>query len=202
MARRGPTAAGQAKPAGSRLGLTAPVAPADPAENDPEPDPDSVARTICLRLLTVRARSRTELAEALHKRNVPGDAAERVLDRLTEVGLVNDESFAIDFVQAKRAERGLATRELSRQLRVKGVSTEAIDAALADVGEEAEHASARQLAERKLRGMSGLESRVQIRRLAGMLARKGYSPGLTFQVVREVVGEAATESMDSDTMLA
>ena len=67
---------------------------------------------------------------------------------------------------------------------------------------EAEHASARQLAERKLRGMAGLESRTQIRRLAGMLARKGYSPGLTFQVVREVVGEAATESMDGDTMLA
>ena len=133
---------------------------------------------------------------------MPNDAAERVLDRLTEVGLVDDHSFAVDFVHAKRAERGLAARELSRQLRVKGISAEAIDAALTDVGEEAERASARQLAERKLRGMSGLESRVQIRRLAGMLARKGYSPGLTFQVVREVVGEAATELMDGDTVLA
>jgi regulatory protein len=58
------------------------------------------------------------------------------------------------------------------------------------------------LAERKLRSLSGLAPQVQIRRLAGMLARKGYPPGMTFQVVREVVGEAATEHFDSDSMLA
>lgn len=153
-------------------------------------------------MLTARARSRAELAEALRARNVPDDATARVLDRLAEVGLVNDRAFAADFVQAKRAERGLAARELGRQLRGKGVADEAIDAALADLGEDAERTAARRLAERKLRSMSGLTVQVQIRRLAGMLARKGYSPGLSFQVVREVVGEAASEHFDSDTMLA
>src|SRR4051794_25100647 len=179
MARRNPAGAGEPPPPAS----TAP-APTDPGSQDPEPDPESVARTICLRLLTARARSRAELAEALRARNVPDDAAARVLDRLAEVGLVNDQAFAADFVQAKRAERGLAARELGRQLRGKGVADEAIDAALAELGEDAERAAARRLAERKLRSMSGLTAQVQIRRLAGMLARKGYSPGLSFQVVR------------------
>lgn len=176
-----------------------PHEPPDPAD-DPEPDPDSVARTICLHLLTQRARSRAELAYRLRSRNVPDDVAGRVLDRLAEVGLVDDQSFAADFVQAKRAERGLSARELSRQLRAKGVGTEAIDTALADLDEQAERVTARRLAERKLRSMSGLDTPVQIRRLAGLLARKGYSPGLTFQVVREVVGEAANEHVDGDTM--
>ncbi|HTZ45850.1 MAG TPA: regulatory protein RecX [Jatrophihabitans sp.] len=163
-----------------------------PAEQDAEPDPESVARTICLRLLTVRSRTRAELREALSGRNVPDEAATRVLDRLAAVGLVDDLAFAANFVEAKRAERGLATRELARQLRGKGVDDEIVDAALSDLDAESEHATARRLAERRLRSMSGLEPRVQIRRLAGMLARKGYSPGMSFQVVREVVG--ATDS--------
>jgi len=195
MARRG-SAAEDRGPALGRL-----PEPPDPAD-DPEPHPESVARTICLHLLTQRARSRAELADRLRSRNVPDDVAGRVLDRLAEVGLVDDRSFAADFVQAKRAERGLSARELSRQLRAKGVGEDAIDTALADLDEQAERATARRLAERKLRSMSGLDTPVQIRRLAGLLARKGYSPGLAFQVVREVVGEAANEHVDGDSMFA
>jgi regulatory protein len=199
MARRQP--AGGDHAAGAATRAAPPLDPADPALQDPEPDPESVARTICLRLLTARARSRAELAEALRIRNVPDNAAGRVLDRLAEVGLVNDNAFAADFVHAKRAERGLAGRELSRQLRGKGVADEVIAGALADLDEDAERAVARRLAERKLKGMTGLDTQAQIRRLAGMLARKGYSPGVAFQVVREVVGEAASEHYDAETML-
>jgi len=173
--------------------------PLDPAD-DPEPDPESVARTICLQLLTQRARSRAELADRLRSRNVPDDVAGRVLDRMAEVGLVDDQAFAHDFVRAKRAERGLSARELSRQLRTKGVGAEAIDTAVADLDEQAERVTARRLVERKLRSMSGLDTQVQIRRLAGLLARKGYPPGLAFQVVREVVGEAANEHLDGDSL--
>jgi regulatory protein len=195
MARRS-SAAEDRSPARDRL-----PEPPDPAD-DPEPDPESVARTICLHLLTQRAHSRAELADRLRSRNVPDDVAGRVLDRLAEVGLVNDRSFAADFVQAKRAERGLSARELSRQLRAKGVGEDAIDTAVADLDEQAERATARRLAERKLRSMSGLDTPVQIRRLAGLLARKGYSPGLAFQVVREVVGEVANEHVDGDSTFA
>lgn len=177
------------------------MAPARAAREDSEPDPVSVARTICLQLLTSRARSRAELAQALRRRNVPEEAAAQALDRLAEVDLINDDSFAAEFVRAKRAERGLSAAELSRQLRTKGVGEEAIGGAVADISEEAERATARQLVERKLRVMSGLDTKVKIRRLAGLLARKGYSPSLTFQVVRQVVGESAGEHFDSDTML-
>ena len=200
MARQGPGVDRTIDPPAT--GHPTPSGPAaDPAREDPEPDPISVARTICLQLLTTRARSRAELAEALRRRNVPDEAAARALDRLAEVGLIDDHSFAAEFVRAKRAERGLSARELSRQLRTKGVGEEAIDTALAGTSEDAERATARQLAERKLRTMSGLDTKVKIRRLAGLLARKGYSPSLTFQVVRQVVGESASEYCDSDLML-
>ena len=149
-----------------------------------------------MRLLTARARSRQELAGALQSRNVPAEAAGNVLDRLASVGLIDDHAFAVDFVRAKQVERGLASRELARQLRAKGIADETVVEVLADTDEAAERATARRLVERRLKSMGGLPAQVQFRRLAAMLARKGYSPGLAFRVVRQVVDESATEQTD------
>ncbi|MGI8667613.1 MAG: regulatory protein RecX [Jatrophihabitans sp.] len=158
-----------------------------------------MARTICLRLLTIRARTRAELAEALTARHVPEDAAHRVLDRLTAVRLIDDHAFAASFVESRHNDRGLARRELSRQLRAKGVEDSVAAEAVAEVDPERERDTARRLVQRKLRSMSRLEPHVQTRRLAGMLARKGYSPGMAFQIVREVIGESATRAYPSDS---
>jgi len=175
--------------------------PTESENPDPEPDPDSAAHTICLRLLTNRARTRAELETALAARNIPDAAAQRVLDRLSRVGLVDDAAFATDFVNSRVAERGLAGRELARQLRAKGVDNSIIDSALTEVDPDSEYRTARTLAERKLRSMSRLEPAVQTRRLAGLLARKGYSPALAFRVVREVVQSNGLVDFDPDAGL-
>ena len=75
--------------------MTVDVPPAE--ELDPPGDPESVARTICLRLLERQARTRAELEAALRKKGVPDDAGQRVLDRFTEVGLINDSALADGF---------------------------------------------------------------------------------------------------------
>ena len=61
---------------------------------------------MCLRLLTARARTRAELAGQLAKRGYPDDISARVLDRLTDVGLVDDAGFAEQWVHSRRVERG------------------------------------------------------------------------------------------------
>ena len=68
---------------------------------DPDADPEVVAKAICLRLLTARARTRAELREALAARAVPEAASAKVLDRLTEVGLVDDSAFAASYVTSR-----------------------------------------------------------------------------------------------------
>lgn len=138
------------------------------------------------------------MAEALTARAVPSEAADRVLARLAEVGLIDDRAFAERFVAVRHQDRGLARRELSRQLRDKGIDPEVADEAVAGVEPEQEWQTGRQLAERRLRSMSRLEPAVQTRRLVGMLARKGYSPSMAFQIVREVVG-AADDDLDPGT---
>jgi regulatory protein len=165
---------------------------------DADADPESVARTICLRLLTIGARTRSELAEALASKGVPDKAAASVLARLSDVGLIDDTSFAETFVHSRQQERGLARREIARQLRAKGVDDDIIQSAVYRIDADQEKAAAIRLAERRARSMAHLDAVTKARRLAGMLARKGYSPGLTYSVVRSVLGD----SEDADSIRA
>lgn len=168
----------------------------DPRTRDGEPDPEDVARQIVLRQLALAPRSRRQLRDKLAQRGCPEDVAERVLDRMTEVGLVDDEAYAAMLVRSQQAGRGLATRALARELRTKGVDDETARAALEQVSPEHERDQAERLVAKKLRTMHGLDATVQTRRLAGMLARKGYPADLSMQVIRAAVREAPEHRRD------
>ena len=158
-----------------------------------EADPEAVARTILLDTLTGQARSRQELADKLAKRGVPDDLATTLLDRFTEVGLVDDAAYARQWVESRHRSRGLAPRVLAQELRRKGVGDDDTKAALEQIDEADERIAARALVDRKMRSMRGLDHQVATRRLAGLLARKGYSSGLAFSVVREALAEAGED---------
>lgn len=130
-------------------------------------------------------KSRAQLADALAAKGIPEDAAEAVLDRYTEVGLIDDAAFAQAWVSTRQAGRGLALRVLAQELHRKGIDKDVAGTALATLGPEAEEAAARMLVQRRMRSMRGLESAVVTRRLLGMLARKGYPSDVAFRVIRE-----------------
>jgi regulatory protein len=158
------------------------------AFGDPDGDPEEVARGIVLRKLAVQARTRAELERALQGRAVPEDAAATVLDRMTEVGLVDDVTFAHHWVSSRQQRRHLSRTALRRELQTKGVDREVIDDALADVAVDDEHRAALDLARRRAATMGGLAREVAYRRLGGMLARRGFSAAITTRVLSEVLG--------------
>jgi regulatory protein len=168
--------------------------PPDVAHAGPDADPESVARAILLRALTGQARSRKELRDRLAKKDVPPELAERLLDRFTEVGLVDDEAFARSWVESRQRSRGLARRALAQELRRKGVDDETARTALDDLDPGEEREAARQLVRKKLRSLRDVDHVTATRRLAGLLARKGYPAGLAFAVVREELGALDTGS--------
>ncbi|GFG49572.1 recombination regulator RecX [Mycolicibacterium agri] len=143
------------------------------------------ARSLCLRLLTARARTRAELEGQLAKRGYPDDVSVRVLDRLAEVGLVNDADFAEQFVRSRRIHAGKGKRALAAELRNKGVDNEVITAALADIDAGAERERAEQLVRDKLRRerLDDDDDTKVKRRLVGMLARRGYHQSMALDVV-------------------
>jgi regulatory protein len=153
-------------------------------------DPEAVAKGICLRALTGTAKTRKQLADLLAKKDVPEEAAAAVLDRFTEVGLIDDAAFAAAWVTSRQSGRGLARRALASELRAKGVDGEVAAAAVAEVDPQDEWDSARRLVERKMPSMMRLDRVTAERRLMGMLARKGYGGGLAGYVVREALDAA------------
>lgn len=161
------------------------IATDDP--DGPEANPESVARSIVLRRLTAAPRTRAQLADDLRRRAVPDDVATKVLDRFTEVGLVDDRAFADGWVRSRHAQRGLSRRALAHELRNKGVADDLVAEAVGGVGDDDELRAAEELVARRLPALRRFDRAVQERRLVGMLARKGYPGGLAMQVVRAAV---------------
>jgi len=145
------------------------------------------ARNLCLRLLTARARTRAELEGQLAKRGYPYDVSKRVLDRLTQVGLIDDADFAEQWVRSRRANAGKGKRALAAELRTKGVDNDVIMAALDGIDAGAERQRAEKLVRDRLRREKlGDDDDAKIaRRLVGMLARRGYSQTMVFDVVKD-----------------
>jgi regulatory protein len=179
-----PEVAGQARR--GRRGPHGPT-PGSAADTTPDADPESVARAICLRQLTLGPRTRAQLAETLRSRAVPGPAAERVLDRLVEVGLVDDAAYAQSWVRSRHAGRGLARRALAHELRHRGVADEVAAEALDTLDPDEERATALALVSRRLPATRGLPPEARTRRLAGLLARKGYPAALAHRTVQEAL---------------
>lgn len=150
-----------------------------------------------LRQLTSSAKSRLQLSRKLAERNIPEDIAEAVLDRFQEVRLIDDAEFADMWVRSRSQSRKLAKGALRRELAEKGIDAETAASAVEQLSDEDEEAAARLLVERKLRPGTDLADRSErdktTRRLASMLARKGYQPSQAFRIVGEVIASRADD---------
>lgn len=148
---------------------------------------EEAARQICLRMLTAAPRTRAQLAGALSRRGVPQQVADEVLGRFTEAGLIDDATFASAWVESRHYSRGLARRALAAELTQRGVPPEQAAAAVSQLRPDQEVETARVLVARSLAGTRNRPLPVRIRRLMGMLTRKGYPQGLAFRLVREAL---------------
>jgi regulatory protein len=170
--------------------------PPDKVAQGPDADPEAVARKILLDALTGQARSRKELADKLAKKDVPGEIAARLLDRFEEVGLIDDEAFARAWIESRQPGKGLARRALAQELRRKGIDDEIAREALDEIDPDDEEAAARALVRKKLRSVQGLEQQKAMRRLVGMLARKGYGSDLAFAIVKDELRRGGEGDLD------
>jgi regulatory protein len=150
-------------------------------------DPESEARAVVLRRLTLAARTRAELAEGLVERGFEIEVVDRVLDRFEEVGLIDDAEFAGSWVASRHRTRGAARSVLRQELRNKGVDDELAEAALATITAEDELIRARALIARKLISLRCDDREQATRRLVAYLRRRGYGGSIAFTVVAEAL---------------
>ena len=164
----------------------------------PPESPEEVARVVVLRRLSLGPRTRAQLREAVLAKDVPADATERVLDRFTELRLIDDADFAKEWVRSRHRSKGLSRQSLAMELRRKGVSDDDAEPALDTLDADDERAAAEALVRKKLPRSRGLEPRKRAARLLGMLARKGYGGSMAGEVVRAALAAEGGAGWDID----
>lgn len=154
------------------------------------------AREICLRQLSYSARSRAQLAASMRRRGINDAIADDVLSRFQAVGLIDDAAFAAAWVDSRHRGRGIGPRKIAYELRKRGVDQQLTAATLRTITPAEERAAARALLDRHLASTRGRPAPSRARRLVGILARKGYSPQVSYEVVRDALAEEGEELPD------
>lgn len=144
---------------------------------------EAAARAVCLRLLSIAPRPRAGLAQALQRKDIPQDVATEVLDRFTEIGLIDDVAYAQSYVRVKHRDRALGRAALRTELRKLGVAEEVMTDAVQVVDTEAERARAAELIGKRIDAAMEAGPVAARRRLLGLLDRRGYPADVAVPVV-------------------
>lgn len=200
-------ATGQAQqrlPAGNPSGRDAADGPRPPIGSGADPDRsatsgsmpgeqrsraqlEAAARAICLKLLSIAPRPRAGLAQALHRKDIPHDIATGVLDRLTELGLIDDVAYAHSFVRVKHRDRALGRAALRTELRKLGLDEQVMTDAVQTVDTEAERVRAADLIDKRIDAAMAAGPVAARRRLLGLLDRRGYPAEVAVPVVESAL---------------
>jgi len=145
-----------------------------------------------LGLLAVRQRSRREIQRRLERAGFGPEEIGEELDRLQQVGLVDDEAFARVVVEHSFTTRREGRRVVAGRLISAGIAPDIVQAVLDPaIGGEEERADA--LAAAKAAKLSSLPPDAAYRRLYGMLARRGYAPDVAGRAARRALAVEAFE---------
>ena len=156
-------------------------------EKNKEIEAADAAKQVLLRRLSHAPRTRKELAKDLKDKDISDEVANVALDRFEEVGLINDQALASNYVSSQHERKGLGKNARRQQLRAKGVSDDVALEAISQISDDQEFQAAFALACKKIRSLQKDDAKTQLRKIVGVLARKGYSSNLAFRVAKEVI---------------
>lgn len=158
---------------------------------------DAARRVACfdraVDALARRARSRADLGRWLREREFAAPDIEAVLDRLVDLGLLDDHAFARGYARTRLAPgRGFGPRRVAAELSRRGVARSVVDAVLAeladDTGASDERTAARAVAARRAKSLRGLAPEVARRRLVAFLVRRGFGQGVALEAAQLTLG--------------
>ncbi|MFP7364647.1 recombination regulator RecX [Corynebacterium callunae] len=158
----------------------------------------ATVRRRALLLLDQRARSTAELRTRLKALEFEEDIIEEVIQDFLNSNLLDDESFAMEWVRQRSQRRGKSSRVLDQELRDKGIAQHVRTAALEQIDGDAERETAWAVARKKARSESKVpqdrgDYDKALRRVLGALARRGFPAGLSMQLARQALDERLEE---------
>ncbi len=151
------------------------------------------ARESALRLLTYRPRSVAEIRRHLRKKEFDDAAIDQVIDRLQAVDLLDDQAFALYWVEQRETFKPRSHLALRQELRNKGVDRNTIDTVLEDVDETA---AARRVAAKQSYRWANLSKKEFRVKLGQFLQRRGFPYTIIAEITNETWQSLATETED------
>jgi regulatory protein len=169
------------------------------------------------RFLEVRPRSVAEVRRRLRSAGYAAALVDRAVDRLVELGFLDDAAFARAWVESRDRARPRGERALRVELRQKGVGREETDEALegrrdaaaARAGDDdpdggwgvsPDEAAAERLLARRASQLGRVpDPRVRRQRAYALLARNGFDPGVCSAVAKRFAEDGAPDAdVDDD----
>mgnify|MGYP001603399287 CR=1 FL=1 len=142
--------------------------------------------TAAFRFLSFRPRSSKEVDDYLHKKTkksyVAPEVYQRVLNRLVDLGYVDDEKFASWWIESRQKTKPRGMRLIKQELKQKGIATDAIE-------NVPEGMIARRAVQKKVDIWKKLPKLEQKKKLYEYLGRRGFSFATIRGVVDEVLGK-------------
>jgi len=165
-------------------------APADVRADHGLIEDPQVVLEAALRFLEVRQRSAAEVRRRLLLHGYRPGMADAAIERLTELGMLDDAAFAQAWIESRDRARPRGERALRRELAIKGIERDVVDGTLAEREAQAPDAdaeAARRLLERNARALARVpDLRSRRQRAYLLLARNGFDPEIAATVSRSL----------------
>ena len=138
------------------------------------------AMDTAFRLLAYGPRSVHELRNRLKRKSFEPEIIARTVDRLKELGYVDDEAFARFWAESRRSSSPRSARLLASELRLKGIAPQVANEATSDISDEE---AAYEAASGKLRSLRGLQYKTFRERLGRFLTSRGFDYGVARETI-------------------
>ena len=159
------------------------------------------AKSRAMKILNQRPRSISELRGRLREAEFSDPIIDQVIADFIDAKLLDDQEFALQWVQQRSRRRGKSRRILDAELQEKGVSDRIRQSALEEISDRDEEHNARAVAAKRAsmigrRPESRADYEKQLRRIVSALARRGFNAGLSYRIAKESLDDALAELPD------
>ncbi len=135
--------------------------------------------------ISYKQRTSKEVADKLRNLEHTPEQIEEATQKLIELGFLDDERYAEEFVDTRQIRYG--RKRIFLELKKRGIPEHIAEKALNDILDvDAGYQTALELARKKYAQCEGLEAQKTATRIQGMLLRKGYSYDIVNRIMKEL----------------
>lgn len=148
------------------------------------------ARNYCFLLLKFRLRSEKEIYQRLRKKRFDEQIIRETLSFLKGKGFLDDNLFAKSWIES-RLKRPFGLRKIKNELNLKGIDKEIISEQISQIKDKyREEDIVLEIIKNKLARLKGIDPDKAKRRIYSFLLRRGFSPDVVSEIVKNLKNES------------